>query len=165
LALSVKTNQPWFRIFGLPLLADPVVGFPRPFAGILAGMDSAARQGTEIWPSLACDMPFFSFDRVARLAVARAANHAIIACAASAGRAHPVFARWPASLREDLCRALSEEGARKVDAWASPYRLTTASCAIAWFDPFFNVNSPADLAKAEPLLAMAGPSDNDAPGV
>lgn len=165
LALSVSTNQPSFRIFGLPFLADPVAAFPAPSAGILAGMDWAARQGTEILASFACDTPFFPLDLVARLAAAREADHAAIPCAVSGGRVHPVFALWPASLRDDLRRALSEQGARKVDARASRYRPTTVSFPIAAFDPFCTINTPADPAKAEPLLVMAGPFDNDAPGV
>jgi molybdenum cofactor guanylyltransferase len=82
-----------------------------------------------------------------------------------AARAHPVFALSPVSLHEDLRRALSEEGARKVDAWVRHYPLTMVSFPIAPFAPFFNINKPAALAKAEPLLAMARPFDNDDPGV
>jgi molybdenum cofactor guanylyltransferase len=165
LALSVNINLPSFRSFGLPLLADPFPGFPGPLAGILAGMDWAAGQGSETLASFACDTPFFPLDLVARLAAARDADNAVVACAASGGRAHPVFALWPVSLREDLRRALSEQGARKVDAWAARYRSTTVSFPNASFDPFFNINTPADLAKAEPLLAMAGSFDNDDTGV
>jgi molybdenum cofactor guanylyltransferase len=72
---------------------------------------------------------------------------------------------WPVSLGEDLCHALSEPGVRNVDARAGHYRLTTVSFPIEPFDPFFNIDTPADLLKAEPLLAMAGPFDNDGPGV
>jgi molybdenum cofactor guanylyltransferase len=165
LALSVNTNLASFRIFGLALRTDSVPGFPGPLAGILAGMDWAAEQGIETLASFACDAPFFPVDLVARLAAARDSDNALVACAASGGRAHPVFALWPVSLREDLRPALSELGARKVDAWAAHYPSTTVSFPIAPFDPFFNINTPADLAKAERLLALPGPSDNDGPGV
>ena len=42
-----------------------------------------------------------------------------LACAASGGRAHPVFGLWPVRLREDLRRAVVEEGIRKVDLWTA----------------------------------------------
>ena len=40
-----------------------------------------------------------------------------LACAASGGRTHPVIGLWPVRLRDDLRRALVEEGIRKVDLW------------------------------------------------
>ena len=43
----------------------------------------------------------------------------------------------------------------KVDAWSARYRLAVAEFAIDKIDPFFNANSPEDLAKAEQLLARA----------
>jgi molybdopterin-guanine dinucleotide biosynthesis protein A len=45
-----------------------------------------------------------------------------------------------------------EEGVRKVDAWTARYRLAVADYSDRPFDPFFNANSPEDLAEAERLL-------------
>ena len=78
---------------------------------------------------------------------------ATIACAASGGRRHPVIALWPAALREDLRRALTEEGARKVGEWSARYAVAVADWPIVPVDPFFNVNTPDDVAEAERLAA------------
>ncbi|MGA2794210.1 MAG: molybdenum cofactor guanylyltransferase MobA, partial [Roseiarcus sp.] len=48
------------------------------------------------------------------------------------------------------------EGCRKVDRWTARYRLATVAWPAAPFDPFFNVNTPEDLAEAERLAALDG---------
>ena len=65
-------------------------------------------------------------------------------------RRHPTVALWPVALRDDLRRALAE-GEHKVGRWATERGAQT----VVWSerpDPFFNVNTPADLAEAEARL-------------
>jgi molybdopterin-guanine dinucleotide biosynthesis protein A len=153
LAISAHDDAARLGAFGLPILADSVPGFVGPLAGILAGMDWAADQGLDLLASFACDAPFFPVTLVGRLAEARRREAATIARAASGGRRHPVFALWPVALREPLRRALRDEGVRKVDAWSARYPLATVDFPLPPFDPFFNINTPDDLARAETLLA------------
>ena len=56
---------------------------------------------------------------------------------------------WPVSLREELRRAVVDEGLRKVELWASRHGVATAEWPATPFDPFFNVNTPEDAAAAE----------------
>ena len=155
LALNANGDAARFAGFGLPVVADSVADFPGPLAGILAGLDWAARlpNATHV-ASFAGDAPFLPRDLVARLAAALAQGYDL-ACAASAGRAHPVFGLWPLALREELRRALAVEGIRKVDRWTARFRLATVEFAATPFDPFFNANEPDDLAEAERLAALA----------
>jgi len=155
LALNANGDPARFAAFGLPVVADSVADFPGPLAGILAGLDWAARltNATHV-ASFAGDAPFLPRDLVARLAAALAQG-CDLACAASAGRAHPVFGLWPLALREELRRALAVEGIRKVDRWTARFRLATVEFAATPFDPFFNANEPDDLAEAERLAALA----------
>ncbi len=157
LALNANGDPRRFAGFGLPVVADSIADFAGPLAGVLAGLDWAAASvlAASHVASFAGDAPFLPRDLVARLGAALASGHDI-ACAASAGRAHPVFALWPVALREDLRRALEVEGIRKVDQWTERFRLTTVEFAVAAYDPFFNVNRPEDLAEAERLAAPAG---------
>jgi molybdopterin-guanine dinucleotide biosynthesis protein A len=164
LALSANGDPAPFAAFGLPLLPDPLGGFPGPLAGILAGMEWAAASGADLLASFPCDAPFFPADLVARLAAARAVAGAAIACAASSGRVQPLFALWPVALRTELRHAIAGEGIRKVDAWAARHSPTIVPFTTAPFDPFFNVNTPADLAAAETLLAAATRADNGGAG-
>lgn len=164
LALSANGDPGPLRPFGLPILPDPVPGFVGPLAGILAGMDWAAAAGIAWLASFPCDAPFFPPDFVARLAAARERDGADIACARSGGRTHPVFALWPVRLRDELRRALRDEGMRKVDGWSARYRIATVAFDAVPFDPFFNINTPEDFAKAETLLAMRPSVDNGGAG-
>src|SRR6202035_4912687 len=102
--------------------------------------------------SVATDAPSLPPDLVARMARALAAEGADLACAASGGQAHPVIGLWPVRLREDLRRALVDEGIRMVDVWTARYRLATVTFPDRPIDPFFNANRPEDLDRASALL-------------
>lgn len=154
LALNANGDAARFAAWGLPVAADSVADFPGPLAGVLAGLDwAAALPGVTHVASVASDTPFLPRDLVTRLAAALADGAHDIACAASGSRRHPVFALWPVALREDLRRALVEEGLHKVDRWTGRYRVAAVEFAALPVDPFFNVNEPADLAVAERLCA------------
>ena len=154
LALNANGDPARFAEFGLPVVPDSIADFPGPLAGVLAGLDWAAASQPQAshGASFAGDAPFLPRDRVARLAAALAAGGEL-ACAASGGRAHPVFGLWPVALREALRRALREEGVRKVDQWTGRFRLATVEFPSGPVDPFFNANRPEDLAEAERLAA------------
>jgi molybdenum cofactor guanylyltransferase len=90
------------------------------------------------------------------LLAAVGAEGADMACAASGGRAHPVFGLWPVRLEGELRAAMLDEAVRKVDVWTARYRLAEVEFPTEPFDPFFNTNHPEDLAEAGRLLARAG---------
>lgn len=153
LVVNANTDAAGFADAGVPVVADSVPNFPGPLAGILAGLDFAAAQTPPVaWVvSAPSDCPFLPRDLVPRLHQARRDADATLACAASGGRQHPVIALWPVALREDLRRALTEEGARKVGAWSARYKVGVAEWPVAPVDPFFNVNTPDDVTEAERL--------------
>jgi molybdopterin-guanine dinucleotide biosynthesis protein A len=155
IVLNANGDPARFAGFGLPVVADGVAGFAGPLAGVLAGLDWTASERPDLpWlVSIATDTPFFPTDLVARLVAAAEAGSADLACAASAGRTHPVFGLWPVRLRDELRRALVEEGLRKIDAWTVRHHLATVDFPARPIDPFLNVNTPQDLAEAERLAA------------
>ncbi len=154
LVLNANGDPARFTSCGLPVAADAVKGFAGPLAGVLTGLEWAARNapGCRWVASFATDAPFLPTDMVARMVDALAAECAEMACAASGGRAHPVFGLWPVSLADALRRALVAEEIRKVDVWTARYRLTQVDFPAEPIDPFFNANRPADLKTAERLL-------------
>jgi molybdenum cofactor guanylyltransferase len=156
LILNANTEAARFADAGLPVVADSVADFPGPLVGILAALDFAAARTPEIaWiVSAPSDCPFLPRDLLPRLHQARLDAGATIACAASGGRHHPVIALWPVALRADLRRALIEEGMRKVGEWSARYTVGVADWPIVPVDPFFNVNTPDDVAEAERLAAL-----------
>ena len=154
LALNANGDPTRFHTFALPVVADSIAGFAGPLAGILAGLDWAAgHSGVTHVATAAADAPFLPADLVARLQRALEDGRHDLACACSAGRAHPVFGLWPVALREQL-RVAVGGGIRKVDQWTARYRLVPVDFSVGPPDPFFNVNKPEDLMEAERLYAV-----------
>lgn len=156
LVLNANEDPARFAGFGLPVVGDDLPDRPGPLAGVLAGLDWAARFTPDVrWVVTAPgDAPFLPEDLVARLHAGL--GGATLACAASGGRTHPVVALWPVALRHDLRRALVGEGLRKVGAYVGRHGPAVVEWPVGRMDPFFNVNTPADLADADDLAATAG---------
>lgn len=152
LAINAGGDPTRFADLALPVLPDPVPDQPGPLAGILAGMLWARRQEASHIVTAATDTPFLPGDLVARLQRAAQAGHEPIALAESAGRLHPTFGLWPVALADDLALAL-EAGTRKVAAWALGEGAARAEFATRPRDPFFNINTPDDLATAHRMIA------------
>ena len=142
-----------FADCGLAVVADSVPDFVGPLAGILAGLDWAATNAPDcaFIASAPGDCPFLPKDLVPRLHQARIAAGAPLACARSGRWSHPVVGLWPLKLREDLRNALTVEGLRKIDIWTARHGVGTAEWPDVPVDPFFNVNTPDDAARAEEL--------------
>lgn len=157
LAINANGDPGRFAAFGLPVVADSVAGFAGPLAGVLAGMDAAARRGAIDIVSAPADTPFIPPDLVDRLYEARQSAGANIAVAASGGRVHHTVALWPVALREPLRCALVEVGLRKVSDFIARYPNVTVDWPLSPVDPFFNVNRPEDVARANEI-AKAGDS-------
>jgi molybdenum cofactor guanylyltransferase len=155
LILNANAEPERFADAGLSVVADSIPDHPGPLAGILAGLDWAAKHAPEIeWVvSAPSDCPFLPRDLVTHLHQARVAAGAQLACARSAERRHPVVALWPVILREDLRRAVTREGARQVGGWIAHYTIGFANWPAVPVDPFFNINTPEDAAEAERLAA------------
>ncbi|EJW10062.1 Molybdopterin-guanine dinucleotide biosynthesis protein MobA [Rhodovulum sp. PH10] len=150
--LNANDDPERFAAYALPVVPDGVPDRPGPLAGVLAGLDWAAvhRPDLDRIVTAPADCPFLPADLVEKLAAAASAP---IACAASGGRRHPVVALWPVRLRAPLRRALVVEGERKVEAVMARFGVATAEWPVDPVDPFFNVNTPDDLATANRLAA------------
>ena len=141
---------------GLPVVADSVPDFPGPLAGILAGLDWAAANApaNEWLLSVPGDCPFLPNDLAVRLHQARTAAGTRLACARSGEWRHPTVGIWPVALRGDLRHALVEENLHRVELWTAQYGIAIADWPDKPIDPFFNVNTPEDAARAETLAAQ-----------
>ena len=154
LVLNTNSDPALFTAYRLPIEPDVIDGHAGPLAGVLTGLEWAAECAPESsWvASFACDAPFVPPDLVSGLRQAIEAADADMACAASGGRHHPVFALWPVRLAADLREAVTREGLRKVDDWTSRYAQVRVEFSAVPNDPFFNINRLEDLATAETLL-------------
>ena len=153
IVINANADPARFADTKLPVVADSVPDFAGPLAGILAGFDWAALHMAECeWlASVPGDCPFLPHDLVARLHAARAGAGTPLACARSGEWRHPVIGLWPLALREDLRRALVTEGLRKIETWTARHGVAIADWPAEPIDPFFNVNTPEDAARAQTM--------------
>lgn len=158
LAINANGDPARFAGFRLPVLPDPVPGQPGPLAGLMAAMDWAADLGAGAVVTVAADTPFLPPDLVARLESAATAGGAVAESPDAEGqmRAHPTFGLWPVALRAGLATAIVG-GERRLGFWATACGAGRASFGSDPFDPFFNINTPADLAAAERIAAIPTP--------
>jgi molybdopterin-guanine dinucleotide biosynthesis protein A len=159
LALNANNDPARFADLDMPVLPDSVAGYAGPLAGVLAGLDWAARQGADTIVTAAADTPFFPCDLTPRLLLAAEGMTHPLALAATRDDGpdgklwrHPTFGLWPVALRDDL-RAALNGGLRKVVLWTDQHAAGTAIFPTQAGDPFFNVNTPDDLAMAQAMAA------------
>ena len=157
-ALAINTNSDGaaYRSVGVPVVPDSFEGFAGPLAGVLAGMEWAQSQGAGHVVTVAADTPFFPDDLVVKMQQALAMQSGRIVIAETPGEDakffnHPTFGLWPVALQDDLRDALGH-GVRKVVQWVAPHGMVRATFSTDPFDPFFNVNRPADFEKAQQFL-------------
>jgi molybdopterin-guanine dinucleotide biosynthesis protein A len=153
--LNANGDPARFASYRLAVVADGVPGFAGPLAGVLAGLDWAAQNRPELaWlASAPADCPFLPSDLVSRLHAAARAARLPLACARSGARRHPVVGLWPVALRGDLRHALLSEGLHKIETWTARHGVALADWPAEPIDPFFNVNTPEDVAEAERRVA------------
>lgn len=154
LALNANGEAEQFAAYGLPVIADGIGGFAGPLAGVLAGMEWAAGEGAQSVVSVSVDTPFLPEDLVHRLR--EAAGRSGVAIAASPDdsgqlRDHPTCALWPVALRGELREAL-ESGLHRIGQFAAAHDPGRAVFDSRPLDPFLNLNTPEDLARAARLL-------------
>lgn len=147
-----------FSAFGVPVVADTIEGFVGPLAGILAGMRWAAANvpGAQFVASVSTDAPFIPADLVARLGASLERAPRSVALARSGGELHPVIGLWPVALADDL-EAELQAGVRKVLRWTDKHGTLAVDfepvrIGAATVDPFFNANTPEELAEARRLM-------------
>lgn len=156
LAINANGDPSRFETYQVPVIADSIDGFVGPLAGVLAGLDWAAEQGADSIVTAAADTPFFPADLVPQLQLAgEGMAHPLVLAATPDPQKgqirHPTFGLWPVALRDDLRSALTE-GLRKVVLWTDQHQGREAVFPVGGIDPFFNVNTPEDLTRAEELL-------------
>jgi len=156
IVLNANGDPSRFAAFGFPVVADEVPDFAGPLAGILAGLEWAARTHPAIeWiASVPGDCPFLPRDLIPRLHEARIAEAKKLACTRSGEWRHPVVALWPVALRADLRHALFDEDLHKIELFTGRYGVAVAEWPDRPVDPFMNVNTPEDLAAAADIAAQ-----------
>lgn len=155
LMLSVeRTDEAWDSL-GLPQVPDPQPGHRGPLGGLLAALEAAA--GHAEWLMLLpCDAPFLPRHLAARLLEAATAARSDGAVVRYRGVLQPTFSLWNRCLASRLRTAVERES-------MGGFMVFLDTCPMATLDenpgassgppPFFNVNTPSDLQRAETWLS------------
>ena len=162
IVINANGDPQRFSAWDLEVVPDSLPDRPGPLAGVLAGCEWAMvhAPGATHVATAAADTPFFPEDLVSRLERAMRGANARIAIAATrtddAEQTHPVFGLWSVARAPQLRRALEIEGLRRILDWTDREGCATAVFDSANGNPFFNVNTPDDLAECN-RIAARGP--------
>lgn len=156
--ILLNAQAEWADVFGLPLVEDTLPDHQGPLAGVLAGLRAigTGEPATTHLLTVPADSPFFPVELAGNLAQA-IMDEDTIAVATSGGNMHPVFALWPIAIADDLELWLNDPDNRRIKSFFARHRLIEVSfdmvdTANGSFDPFFNINTPKDLALAQDLM-------------
>lgn len=150
--LAVNTNGDLndFVDCDLALLRDGEID-GGPLAGVLAGLRWAATldERPNFLATVPIDTPFLPEDFVARLRAGT--RDGLIAIAETGDRDHPMLALWPLALLEPLEEWRKTARSKGIRGFLATHGFTVVHFAMPepGLDPFFNVNTPEELAEAE----------------
>lgn len=150
IVLSANSDPVFFASLPYPVVNDGVWLNSGPLAGILAGCLYAKQHGYSHVLSIAADTPFFPPDL--RAGMSQAIETAEIIFARSGGEPHPTFALWPANIAGSLENWLHQTKRRSIRVFAANHSVAYADFDMpdrtSGLDPFFNINTHADLTQA-----------------
>lgn len=129
------------------ILDDPDI--PGPLGGLAAALADAEASGANRVLTLPCDMPFLPADLLIRLDRALTED-ARVAIAASDGRWHPVCALWRTSALPVLLQRAGN-GQLSLNGLGEAVGHVVVDWPIEHGDPFLNINTLEDLARAEAM--------------
>ena len=139
-------------------------------AGPLAGLHAALLWAQSETPdarfllTVPIDTPFLPRDLTQRLADGLHAADATSAIAASNGRTHPVVGLWSIGLLAAVTASI-QDGVRAMHRFAEQQKsavvdFPSVTARGVSVDPFFNVNTPDDLQRAETLFAALAQAES-----
>jgi molybdopterin-guanine dinucleotide biosynthesis protein A len=151
LSLSVDSENPELERFGLPQLPDPRQGSRGPLGGLLAALE-ALPQGIDYLLLTPCDAPFLPLDLAQRLM-----QHLLLSGQAACivryeDELQPTFSLWHRRLLPDVRGAVLDQGLAGFKQFLGWAYLSVLDWATEEVSPFFNVNTPEDLAQAHLVL-------------
>jgi molybdenum cofactor guanylyltransferase len=149
-AIVINANGEQGRLLQLevPTIED-VIAVGTPLSGLHAVLAYGQDKGFGAVVTVPTDAPFLPLDLASRLMAAGAAKGAAIA--SSAGQSHYLTGVWTTELARPLARLLETGEIRRVQDFVARAEAEIVPWAVEPHDPFFNINTPEDLAKAEAI--------------
>lgn len=136
--------------FGCEVVADGLADVGTPLAGLHAALCRGTALGFDAVVTVPSDSPLLPLDLVQKLLEAGEETGA--AFARSGGQDHYLTGIWITAMAKPLERLITQDGLRRVQDFAAKAHAAKAVWAAVPHDPFFNINTPEDLAMAERIV-------------
>lgn len=150
-----------FEGYCLPVVPDTLEGHAGPLAGLHTALEWSVSETPQARYLLTVpvDTPFLPLDLVAHLYEALREKKASSAVASSGGKLHPVVGLWHVGHIGEVADAL-QSGVRGMNRFAESQKSAVADFPLfgsgdVRIDPFFNINTPEDLERAQAIFAAA----------
>ena len=151
----IITNQKneFFLEKKLITVEDCIEGQLGPLVGILTAMEWAKKNFNKCsWiATFPCDTPFFPDSVIKNFIKESEKKESLLLCASSHGRKHNIFGLWSLDLYDKLKSDLVNKKIRKVQDWTEKNKIKNLEFKFKDYDPFFNINTQADLEFAKKL--------------
>lgn len=145
--ISANRHRADYASRGWPVLADALVDYPGPLAGILTALEQLETERLLVMP---CDAPLASPALLDRLVAAQDSQGGTACLARDSERLQPTFCLLKREVAPSLRRFL-DAGERKTQIWLQSLAPVIVDCSDHP-DWFANVNTPEDLRRIEAML-------------
>lgn len=135
------------------VIPDTITHVGTPLAGLHAALRHGAAHGFEAVLTVPSDTPLLPLDLVSRLM--EAGQHSGAAFARSGGRDHYLTGLWTCAMAKPLEGLILNDDLRRVQDFCTRAQAEKVVWAAIPHDPFFNINTPEDLAEAEKIARGA----------
>jgi molybdopterin-guanine dinucleotide biosynthesis protein A len=153
LIINANGNASRFAATDVTVVEDILTNVGTPLAGLQAALYYGQSHGFDAVVTVPCDAPLLPLDLVERLLEAGEVTGAAIA--RSGGQDHYLTGIWTSAMAKPLGRLIETEGMKRVQDFVTRAKAEKVVWAAVPHDPFFNINTPEDLAEAELIVRDA----------
>ncbi len=148
--LSVQQSDESLAALGREMVVDVVQRHRGPLTGLCSALLRLECRGVKDWLLLSpCDAPFLPSDLAARLGTAAQEQSQRVAVACYDGAKQPVFSLWHLDSLPSVKEAVLDRGQGGLMRLLDHLPHAVVDWPVQSPNPFFNVNTPADMAEAE----------------
>lgn len=152
LAINANGDGARFASFALPVFADRLAVAKGPLGGLHAALEWAQAMGADVLITTTADAPFIPHDLARGLL-----NAGAPAIAASGSQPHYAIGAWPVRLLAEVEATIVSENMSRMQDWAARCGAKEVAWETSPHDPFFNINTPDDLAEAARICEVQMP--------
>ena len=150
LVINANGEPARFSEFGLEVVPDVLTSLTTPLAGLHAALRFTKSVEADVLMTVPSDTPFLPFNLAVKLLENTMVSGAAIA--ASGGQEHYIIGAWKTELLDALESAIAKDNLFRVKDWAHRVSAQKVEWPVEPYDPFFNVNTPEDLLRAQHIL-------------